>query len=179
METKQRSNAVVSTLVREGGVIVFGVKGAGTFEFDPKVVSTACRERALTHGFIQRISDGAAMSRNPENGAAATPEDKLARMKRIADHYMSGAIEWGMKASARVPQYDEAILGALAEVMGLERSVVLEKVLGQATAQGVTPQVYLAHAALKPKLAPVVLRIREEEAKGSKIEADEFLDSMD
>lgn len=180
-EMKARSNAVVSTLIT-GTTITFTVKDAGSFTFDQTWVSDACRQRAMIHGFTQRISDGAAISRNPENGQPATPADKLARMKRIADHYMSGAVEWGMKATAReprAPKLDLAVIYALMDVLQLTREEVTLKVEGQAKAQGVTMAAYLAFAATKPKLAPIVAEKRAAMASESDIDSDELLDELD
>jgi hypothetical protein len=54
----------------------------------------------MIHGFTQRISDGAALSRDTTNGQSATPEAKHARMKALADHYMSGTVEWAVRVAA-------------------------------------------------------------------------------
>lgn len=179
--TKPRANAVVISGIIDG-LLTFSVKGAGGFTFDHTKVSDACLQRAMFHGFIQRISDGAAMSRNPENGQPATPADKLARMQRIADHYMSGAVEWGMKAAAReprAPKLDLAVIYALMDVLQLTREEVITKVEGQAKAQGVTTAAYLAFAATKPKLAPIVAEKRLEMSAESDIDSDDLLDELD
>lgn len=96
MQTKMKSNSIITHEVA-GNVITFHVKQAGDIVFNMDAVSPANRERAAIHGFIQRISDGAAMSRDPETGQPATPADKLARMQAIAEHYQSGSGDWSMR----------------------------------------------------------------------------------
>lgn len=96
MQTKPKSNSVITHEVA-GNVITFHVKQAGDIVFDMDSVSVENRERAAIHGFIQRISDGAAMSRDPVSGKPATPAEKMARMSAIADHYQSGSTDWSMR----------------------------------------------------------------------------------
>jgi len=96
-EAKVKSNSTI-TCVQIDGKLEFTVLGAGKFTFDPDKVSAVNRARAMVHGFRQRISDGGALSRNPDNGQPASPADKLARMQRIADHLMSGSDVWELTA---------------------------------------------------------------------------------
>jgi hypothetical protein len=98
MQTKPKSNSVITHSV-EGSVITMTVLGAGTVTLDTAAVSAACRDRAAIHGFIQRLSDGAAMSRDPETGKPATAEAKLARIQAIADHYATGTDEWRLRVA--------------------------------------------------------------------------------
>ena len=93
MVTKPKSNSVITHAV-EAGVITFTVKDAGECTLDMAQVHPAIREQAMIHGMIQRISDAAAISRNPETGLPATPEEKLMAMAVLADHYMTGTDEW-------------------------------------------------------------------------------------
>ena len=97
--TKIKSNSTINC-VQMDGKLEFTVLGAGKFTFDPDKVSAVNRARAMIHGFRQRISDGGAVSRNPETGKPATPADKLAKMQRISDHLMSGSDVWELTASA-------------------------------------------------------------------------------
>lgn len=93
MQSKPKANSVVTHSMQDGKV-VFNVLGAGSFAFDPDKASAENRARAMIHGFVQRISDGAARLRDTKTGASASVEEKFAMMKRIADHYQSGATEW-------------------------------------------------------------------------------------
>ena len=96
MQVKPKSNSIITHEV-SGNVITFHVKQAGSIVFDMDKVNPANVSHAAIHGFIQRISDGAAMSRDPQTGQPATPADKHARMQSIAEHYMSGVADWSMR----------------------------------------------------------------------------------
>src|SRR5258706_8379776 len=93
--TKAQSNFTITTdRERPDGRILFRVKGAGEFTFAPAKASEANRARALRHGFVQRLSDAAAKSRDTATGQPASPASKLAAMQTLATHYESGAEGW-------------------------------------------------------------------------------------
>ncbi len=102
MQTKPKSNSVVTHRRLDDGRLEFTIVGAGKFEFDPARASQANRERAMIHGWLQRITDAAAIPRDKETGASATPDAKMARMKALAEFYEGGGVEWNMKAGPRV-----------------------------------------------------------------------------
>lgn len=99
MQTKQKSNSVITHSYADG-VLVFNVKDAGEVRLNVADVSAEVRERAMLHGLIQRLSDGAAKSRDEATGLPATSEEKLAGIKALADHYASGSVEWNRKRAA-------------------------------------------------------------------------------
>ena len=119
MQTKAKANSTITHSMQDGK-IEFRVLNAGSFSFDPDKVSAENRARAMIHGFVQRISDGGALSRNPETGLPATPADKMARMQRIADHLMSGATEWALRVAA-AGQPDSGLT-----LMGIMRALKLD-----------------------------------------------------
>jgi hypothetical protein len=114
MNTKPKSNSVITHEVQRnenGGLeIAFKVIGAGTTTLKLENVSQSNKDRALVHGFIQRISDAAALSRNPSNGQPATPAEKLAAMQELVEHYMSGTDEWTRKRSGGGGAQDSGLL---------------------------------------------------------------------
>lgn len=90
-----KSNSVITHEVfQDSGVIKFTVIGAGVIEFNTNNASAECKLHARVHGFIQRISDAAAISRNPDTGAPATPQEKFDAMSKLVAHYESGTSEW-------------------------------------------------------------------------------------
>ena len=119
MQTKAKANSTITHSMQDGK-IEFRVLNAGSFSFDPDKVSAENRARAMIHGFVQRISDGGALSRNPDTGLPATPADKMARMQRIADHLMSGATEWALRVAA-AGQPDSGLT-----LMGIMRALKLD-----------------------------------------------------
>jgi hypothetical protein len=92
-----KSNSTIGTTINDEGHIVFTVKGCEPFTFVPGSAHPLMQARAELHGWIQRISDGGALSRDPATGLPATPEAKRARMLAIATHYASGSDDWAMK----------------------------------------------------------------------------------
>ena len=62
MQTKAKANSTITHSMQDGK-IEFRVLNAGSFSFDPDKVSAENRARAMIHGFVQRISDGGALSR--------------------------------------------------------------------------------------------------------------------
>lgn len=144
MQEKAKSNSIITHRIIDGKV-EFTVKGEQPFIVDPDKLSAQNRARAMIHGIIQRISDGGALSRNPENGQPATPADKRARMVRIADHLMSGTTEWALKAvvgegvnvglviramiamgKARDVDHANELIGKLAAKHGVERDAAVK-----------------------------------------------------
>lgn len=94
----KRANSVIAAepLVVDGATIgiQFTVKDAGSFTLEFNRVSPEVMAHAAYHGMVQRISDAAAISRDPTNGAAATPREKAEAMVKLVDHYHSGTAEW-------------------------------------------------------------------------------------
>ncbi len=118
MQTKPKANSVITHSMQDGK-IVFNVLGAGSFAFDPDKASAENRARAMIHGFVQRISDGAARLKDTKNGASATPAEKMGFMKRIADHYMSGATEWRLTETSTGKRSVDAGLVIMAMIRAL------------------------------------------------------------
>lgn len=100
-QAKAKSNSVITHEIlrnEEGALsIKFNVLGAGDTILELSRVAQSNKDRALIHGFVQRISDAAALSRNPQTGLPASPTDKLNAMAELVDHYMSGTEEWSRK----------------------------------------------------------------------------------
>jgi hypothetical protein len=96
MQTKPKANSVITHEI-VGGEITFTVRDAGAVTLNVAKLSDRVRDRAMLHGMIQRISDAAALSRDPATGIPATPADKLASMRALVDHYETGTEEWNRR----------------------------------------------------------------------------------
>jgi len=180
MQTKAKSNSIITHELSDAGVLTFMVKGAGSFTFDPAMASEVCRKRAAIHGFIQRISDGGALGRDTTTGRPASPEDKRARMERIAQHYASGSVEWSIaRAESSGPGLDTLLLAAVAEVRGVTVERVRELIAAGAAKRDMKPGAYLALAAAADAIAPIVTRMKAERAAASGLNANDILDDMD
>ena len=191
MTTKAKSNSIITTQLDESGRITFTVKGAGganehgqptdaQLVLDPAQVAESVRRRAMIHGFIQRVSDKAAISRNTENGQPATPQEKFEAMKGLVDHFMSGSEEWAPTRSGgagRKPGgLDIIVLQAVAEVTGKDVAAVRGMVEAGAKAKAITQVQFLAALGSSSKVAPVVERMRAEAV--ADLDGDELLEGL-
>ncbi len=176
MQTKPKSNSVVTSAVTEDGIIHITVLGAGKVEFDPTKVDGKLRRRAEIHGWIQRLADGAAKSRDAATGKPATPHDKLAAIQSIADHYQNGATEWKMAGTGggRMAQ-SEIILQALSRVREVDIETLRARIAAMAEKKGTKPATLLSALATDKDVAAMVLTIQAERAGSTGIDTEELM----
>lgn len=162
MQTKQKSNSVITHEVN-GRAITFHVIGAGDVTLDMDQVNDAVYQRAALHGMIQRLSDAAAIPRNPETGQPASPEEKRAAIAALADHYASGTVEWNRKRTGG----EGAVSG------GLLRRALEEMYPGKDIPAFLNGKTKAEQAALRAsaKVAPIIARMQSEAVKGIDVEA--------
>lgn len=184
MQSKPKSNSVITSKLDEAGVLVFTVRGAGpdgadaTLSLDPKSMHEKNRERAMIHGLVQKVSDRAALSRNTVNFKPATPAEKLAAMRVLVDHLASGSEEWSPTRASAVPKgptLDPILVAAVVEATGRLDSEVREMIAKGAGKKSVTPAVYLAALANAAAVRPIVERLRAEQASRLDVDGDELL----
>jgi hypothetical protein len=174
---KPKSNSVVTVQQTEAGEILVQVLGAGVVTFDPTKASEKVRAHAAFHGFKQRLSDAAAMSRDPENGAAATPADKMAAIKELADWYMTGTEEWsrvGVGGGGK-----SITIEAIAAEKGIEYDAAEAMVeeFAKAKYEGDTKKA-LAFLRLGSKVAARIDEIRKARMPAPKVDADAALEEL-
>jgi hypothetical protein len=175
MQTKVKSNSVITHRVADDGIITFVVKDAGELAFDPSKASEANRARFLRHGIVQRVADAAAQSRDTATGKPAPASDKLAAMKRLVDHYMSGAEDWSpARVASEGPGLDATALAAVAEATGKTLDEVRAMVAAGAAKREVTPKVYLTALTTADRVRPIYERMTK--ARAPAIDADAELD---
>lgn len=181
--TKQTERKSIIQARVDGDTIVFDVKGAGELRLDMKKVHPDVATRAMHHGFIQRVSDKAAIARNTDNGQPATPQEKLEAMRAVVDHFMSGTAEWNIKraegAGRKSGGLDGIALAAVAEVTGKAIDEVRAIVKAGAESKGTTPALYLAAVSSAAKVKPVLERMREEAAQRADLDGDELLEGLE
>lgn len=177
---QQRANAVVTT-TQEGNVLVFNVQGAGETRLDLAKLSAGVKERAMLHGLIQRVSDRAAISRNPENGQAATPQDKLARMQALVDWYNTGTGEWsptrpaggsGGKAKAINP-----VIDAVAEIQGVTYVEMVTRIEAACEKRGVGVKAYVNKLATQEQVLARMAEIAKRNSSGLD-DGDDLMDEL-
>ena len=69
----ERKAVIQTALSEDRKVITFTVRDAGELVFDLNKVSDAVRARAMIHGFIQRVSDKAAIPCDTTTGCRPRP----------------------------------------------------------------------------------------------------------
>lgn len=168
-----RSNTVVSFTQNDDSTQTFKI-GGQSVTFHPDMVDPTLRARAELHGWKQRISDKAALSRDPKTGKSATPEQKFAAVKAIIDHYESGADKWEMERAGGGGggRSDSSyILQALANVQDVDLKTMSERVAANAEKRELTVDAYLKRVATSPAVAEEVARIKHGESE----DADDIL----
>lgn len=173
METKKASAVITTALSATNDAVTFTVKDAGELTLELARISDANKARAMLHGFVQRISDAAALSRNPETGKPASAQDKFDAMRILIEHYHSGTGEW-TRTRAAGPKYSNGLLGEC-----------LKRLYPDKTAERIAE--YLD--GLKPsqrtqllasdKIRPIAEAIRAEAAKEMKVDADALLAGLE
>lgn len=185
MQTKPKANSVItSRLAPEGGAIIFTVRDVGELTLDLSRIAQANRQRAEVHGWVQRISDAAAIPFNKEEGRYATAQEKFEAMAALVEHYHGGGVEWARRATGggapRVTSEDLLILRAVAEVQGCEVATMRERVRAMAEKRGVTQRAYLsAILAKSADVKAVVERLRAEQPQpGAGLDGDALLGEL-
>jgi hypothetical protein len=168
-----RSNAVVSTTVdATASQIKFDVVGAGSVVLRLGMLSDTIRQAAVLHGMKQRVSDAAAISRDPLTGKSASPSDKLAAMRELVEHYETGTTDWkragggpGLSADAMM------LINCLRELYPSKSDGDIAALVGAMTA------IQRKAMLIDERVAPIVLRINSERAKG--VNVDELFAGLD
>lgn len=176
MNAKPKSNSVVTATVTADGIIHIVVLGAGKLEFDPKRCAPEMRRHAEYHGWIQRLSDGAAKSRDPVTGKTASPHDKLAGIRNIADHFLGGATEWKMKGGGG--GMSELILTALCNVKEVSIEIMRERIERMAEVKKTKPRTLLAALAKDKEIMAEVLRLQAERATDMGVDMEGIMEEI-
>lgn len=181
--TGKRANWTIAHKV-EGQLVRFSIKGAGELVLDVAKVHAANRAKAELHGFVQRISDAAAMARDSKTGASATPQEKFEAMKRLVEHYQSGSEEWSPARSVEGvgrPKSENANARLLRIALSLfnpekSQETIAEFVKARSAAQ-ITA--LLMSEQLKVSVELAREQLREEEMKAAEgVNAEELLSGL-
>jgi hypothetical protein len=100
-----------------GKTITFTFDGEESVVFDADA-ATAHSERAMMHGFEQKIRDNAAISRKQKNGTVITVTEAMRRaaVLEMANHLTTSG-DWNMRTSAMPKQ--NATIAAIAAKLGV------------------------------------------------------------
>ena len=178
METKRKSNSVVTVQQTETG-LTFDVIGAGSFVLDMGKLHSDVRQRAAFHGMKQRIADAAAIARDQSTGQSATPAEKYAAMKALADHYMTGTAEWSRRGEGGGGAKSITI-EAIARVQGVDYATAEDAVTRLAMRKFDNDRAAaLRELAKSPKVQSAIAAIRAERIPKSDINADALLTELE
>lgn len=178
MEKHMKRNAVITNVYDPvADTLTFRVVGQADLVLRLGSVSDANLAYARRHGFIQRVSDSAAIGKNRTTGLAATPAEKREAMRALVDHYNSGADAWNIaRVGGEGPGLDRLAVAAVMEALGKDEATVRAKVASGSEKRGVGPRVYLANLCTSDRVKPILTRMQ---AEASTIDADGELDSWD
>lgn len=131
MATDRKRNSVIGHSINEAtGVITFEVVGAGSFSFDVTKAGEANAQKAAFHGYVQKISDKAAIGRDPDTGRSASPKEKYDAMHALAKH-LEGGGTWSMRAAVKAVLDRAALIQAICTARGFEEAKVILKLAGK------------------------------------------------
>lgn len=134
MNKQERKSIIAREWDLEAGVITFTVAGAGQCQLNVgEIVGleayaslTDVGKTMILHGGTQKIADKAALSRNPDTGRSATPQDKLEAMAGLCDHLNNGGA-WEMRAPSSKKLDRAALFESLAEITGRSALEISQK----------------------------------------------------
>lgn len=176
--------AIVKVEQTEGGKIAVMVQGAGVVTLDPAKISDANKAYAMFHGLKQRMVDAAALSRDPANGAAASPADKMAAIQAIVEHLESGSAEWSRVGSGGGGK--SITIEAIAQIKGVKYDVAEEYVAefaktgkdGKGNAFDGDTKKALAFLRDGKRVREAIEAIRASRTTAPKVDADAALDEL-
>lgn len=189
MNAKPKTNSVVTSRVRDDGVLEITVLRAGptgengqptnaVLTLDPAAIHEDNRRRAMYMGLTSRIVDKAALPFDKAKGRYATPAEKLEAMRPLVEHLASGTADWSPKRATvvKVSGLDAILLAAVQEATGRGEAEVREMVAKGAGKHHVTEEQFLALLGRGKLVAPIVERMRAEQAASVDLDADDLLD---
>lgn len=176
----------VVTLTKTGGVVSVVVQG-----YDPIIVDTGPLDpsvltQAAMHGIGQKLVDAAALSRNPENGQAASVAEKYAAIKAVADRLNAGGA-WNTERGEGVARGGLlfAAMSRLYPGKFADAEAFGQWTATMATASKSTQKSVEAALRASAKVAPVIATIRAEReaqtvaAGGSPVAVADMLAELD
>lgn len=153
---KTKSNSTV-TVTWDDDVMTLNVVDAGTIVVPMERLAPEIKARSACHGIEQRLRDRAAISRNPDTGKPATPQEKFDRVKTLADYYLSGATVWEMPRGDGAPKVSPVLM-AYAEYAGLTIDDARDRIDTLAASRSATAKQILATLATQKDIAEIIAR---------------------
>lgn len=168
-DTTKRNATITATI--EGQALSLTFANGETLIIHGDALHVDVQRYAMMHGLKQKLVDAAAISRNPENGRAATVEDKYQAVKTVYDRLLAG--QWnatregggatgGLLLQALCRMYDgrktaDELRTFLADKSDAEKTALRKN----------------------PRVAQFIEAIRAETGKAASIDTDELLGELD
>lgn len=121
----------VTAVVRDAAGLTIHVRGSGAITLAFASLSQSVRDAAMGYGMEVRLTRAAAMEANEKTGRPASPAEKYAAIKKLAEHYAAGSESWTMASGPRdgwMNSDNLALAEALAAGFELDLDLAKEKV---------------------------------------------------
>lgn len=167
-ENTKRTPVIETTI--EGDVLRLACMNGERLELNVFDLVESIRTQAMLHGLKQKLIDAAAISRNPDTGKSASPDDKWAAVTAVYDRLMRG--EWNAARGEGTGAGNGLLFRALVRMYPAKTADQLREYLdGKTKAE---------QAALRanPKVAAVIEEIKAESVKAGGVDSDSLLDEL-
>ena len=165
-----KRNATVTTTVN-GTTLTLMFDNGETLTMREDALNSDVRQYAMMHGRKQKLVDAAAISRNPENGRAASIDDKYRAVKAVYDRLLAG--QWNANREGGGANSGGLLFKALCRMYSTKSPEQITAYLAGKTDAEKT--------ALRknPKVASIIEEIRAETGKSANIDTDELLGELE
>ena len=174
METK-RQNAITAEIIHSETdnrpcALLLQFANGEMLSITASQLQQSIMEYAIFHGLKQKLVDAAAISRNPENGRAASIDDKFQAVKAVYDRLLAG--QWNATREGG-GQSGGLLFKALCRMYSNKSPEQIAAFLAGKTDADKT--------ALRknPKIAAIIEEIRAETGKAANIDTDELLSELE
>ena len=169
METNaKRQNAITAEI--NGGTITLQFANGETLTMRGDGLNTDIKQYAMMHGLKQKLVDAAAISRNPENGRAASIDDKFQAVKAVYDRLLAG--QWNATREGG-GQSGGLLFKALCRMYSTKSP---EQIMAYLSGKTDAEKTALRK---NPKVAAIIEEIRAETGKAANIDTDELLGELE
>ena len=169
MNTTKRNAAITAEI--DGNVIALQFANGETLALHGAALNADIQQYAMMHGLKQKLVDAAAISRNPENGRAASIDDKFQAVKAVYDRLLAG--QWNATREGGGGGSGGLLFKALCRMYSNKSPEQIAAFLAGKTDADKT--------ALRknPKVAAIIEEIRAETGRAANIDTDELLAELE
>ena len=165
-----KRNATISAAI-DGQALTLSFANGETLTLRADWLTTDIQQQAMMHGLKQKLVDAAAISRNPETGRPASPDDKFQAVKTVYDRLLAG--QWN------------AVREGGGATGGLLLQALCRMYAGRKTPEELKAFLVDKSDAEKtalrknPRVAQIIEEIRAEQGKAASIDTDELLGELE